>query len=537
MQSQAMLSILLSAICVNAQIFANESAFPSLDSFKAQLAVQGNLGLRSTASPRQYALSNHIISELIKIRGVDLEESSFDLYKWQTLNDYSLFEAGSLSLTTGTSNQTIPVAGAIPYAAPGKRSGPLIYVPPGANISSYNVSGKIVIRDFTFTGTAYSLLFALVGLYPEYYRTNDTNDLAGTSYDRPFTVSPNADMIAATSAGAVGFISAFNVTRTSIQSYWDPHEGTHQKIPGVYVGADELVTLKQAAQQGQIATVGVDAFAEVAYTKEIFATLPGTTNETIVIVTHTDGNTFVQDNGVVALLELARYFAALPMSSRRKTLQFAFTSGHLSYSRDGNYPLARKIDFEYDRGGNVALVVAMEHMGTNEILPVARRDGGPGQNLTLTGRGEIMLWSVGPMQQVIDAAKAAVVHRRLDNIVVAPGLSVPNNSQVPTISSFGGIGTGYHQYLVPTTSIISGPWSLWAPKFGASAVNITRLRDQTLAFADMILSIDGLSKSQIAGNYTAWRALRAGGYPSPAVELPPQFVDDYWPVLDGVTPV
>lgn len=86
--------------------------------------------------------------------------------------------------------------------------------------------------------------------------------------------------------------------------------------------------------------MNISANTSRKYTREIFAKLPGRSNETMIIGSHTDGGTWVQDNGVAGLLALAKYFASQPMSSpaRAKTLKFAFTSGYLTYSRDGAIP-------------------------------------------------------------------------------------------------------------------------------------------------------------------------------------------------------
>jgi hypothetical protein len=82
---------------------------------------------------------------------------------------------------------------------------------------------------------------------------------------------------------------------------------------------------------------------------------------------------------------------------------------------------------------------------------------------------------------------------------------------VPQIVSFGGIGTPYHAHLVPTMSIITGPWSLWAPAFGADAIDIGLLRAQVLAAAEVVRALDAVPRDAIAGGYLADRAARAAG--------------------------
>lgn len=101
------------------------------------------------------------------------------------------------------------------------------------------------------------------------------------------------------------------------------------RITGIFVGVEVAELLKTAASQGLSAELDVRGDMALATSKEIFATLPGMTADTMIITSHTDGKTWIQDNGVSGVLALARYFAAQPESSRNKTLQFVFTTSHL----------------------------------------------------------------------------------------------------------------------------------------------------------------------------------------------------------------
>ncbi|CAK7234865.1 hypothetical protein SBRCBS47491_009093 [Sporothrix bragantina] len=123
-------------------------------------------------------------------------------------------------------------------------------------------------------------------------------------------------------------IFVFDIEREQVASYWELHKGTHYEVPAAYVGVDEGALLKQIAAWGRggHALLSVDAAARPLVTRNLIATLPGQTAERVVYVTHTDGNTFVQENGGVTLLALARYFAKLPLSSRRRTIEFALNA-------------------------------------------------------------------------------------------------------------------------------------------------------------------------------------------------------------------
>lgn len=230
-------------------------------------------------------------------------------------------------------------------------------------------------------------------------------------------------------------------------------------MPGVFTGAEQYQTIRDAAAANKTASIRIDAKVGPRKVPQVIATLPGKTNTTIVVATHTDRDTYVQENGPAALLTLARYFAAMPTEARLNTIQFAFAASHLAYQRDSDKTIARAIDATYENN-SVSFVIAIEHLGTREIESYPATYGSPGNVLRYTGRGESILWSVGPVTPAISAAVKIAKDRNLNNTIIARGFPPANASQVPEYSSFGGLGGYYHDALIPTMALISGPWSV-----------------------------------------------------------------------------
>lgn len=382
----------------------------------------------------------------------------------------------------------------------------MLYLKPTDNITNFDIKGKIIMRDYGFLSLPLALFPSIA-----YYTTPDASKDHRSTYTRPFVTPPNDDLLACSLGGAAGYISAFNVSRAQLEGYYSGHAGVHWKVPGVFTGAEQYEHLKQAAAKNATASIRIDAKSGKVDVPRIHATLPGKSNETLVIATHTDGVTYVQENGPVALLTLARYFAAIPQADRAKTLMFAFEASHLAYQLDSDKTLAKTLDANYENG-TTAMVIAIEHLGTREIETYDATDGAPGQILNYTGKGETILWSVGEVQHAIDSVVEIVKNRELDNTVVARGFPPANPpNMVPTYPSMGGLGTYYTNALVPTMALISGPWSLWAPSFGPEALDYDRLRAQYLAIGDTILSLSKYSIEELAGNYTTFRQQRANG--------------------------
>ena len=95
-------------------------------------------------------------------------------------------------------------------------------------------------------------------------------------------------------------------------------------------------------------------------TATIWGSLPGATDETIVIVAHRDGwFEAANDNatGVATLVGLAEYFAKIPRDQRRRTMVFLGTSGHHDSAAMSGHWLAEHKEFF----ANTALLINAEH--------------------------------------------------------------------------------------------------------------------------------------------------------------------------------
>jgi hypothetical protein len=505
-------------------ITVDESTFASESELRELTAKMAGFGFRSTASRSNEQFIDWLKQQMRRIDGVKLRTEKVKLRRWQPLPEADgapgrdLAKAGELRLiqTDGTTTQ-VPVAGAVPYALPTTKSGsrgPLVYLPPDQAITAQNAAGKVVLREFPDRSIPY-LGFSILGIYI-------TPDLAARTgnYERPYLAALHDEMLAAGIAGAAGLIFAFDVPTEQVRGYFDPHNGTHYTVPALYVGFDEAEQLRAAAGGSVSASVVVRAEVGKAKTRNLIATLPGQTPERIVLSVNTDGTTWVQDNGTAGVLALARYLAALPIECRPRTFEFMFGAAHLHISREGTNRYAAQLDEEYD-DGTVAFAFVLEHLGTREILAVPDADGS-GQHLEFTGAGDPFLWAAGDSEALKQAAVTATQQRNLDYTAVLNGAELPVPGRVPEICSFGGIGGPFHGHLIPTMAMISGPWSLWAPSFGETAIDFGRMRTQLLAAGDAILGLLPLPTAQIAGDYPSLRAQRAAGAPTCSHELPPE---------------
>jgi len=507
----------------NATLAAVDASCPSTtraDTVESQAAlradnqVESDYGPRPTASEKHAEFVNWIDGRLHEVPGLQVSGPNDHVYpidRWlETGNALAAGpDAGSLA--------AVPTSGAVPYShttPTGGVTAPLVSVAPGTPLTA-GVKDKVVVRD-AVPGSV-----PLVDLKAVEWSEYDPDlslakaTAANGVYERDFAGYQQRvdDLVAAAKFGAAALVFVHGFPRAQVQGQYAPYEGTHWGVPAVYVGADEGARLKVLAQSGGVANLSVSARDEMAPTRMVVATLPGMTSQRIVIESHTDGMNAVWDNGPIAMLALARHFAAQPKRCRPRTLQFVFTTAHIyqrllgGQDRGGSSELeAKQVDKDFGRG-SVAMVFALEHLGALEYAAVPRPDGGPGRVLQPTHQSEMNTLFVGESPALVAIAQHAVVARNMARTYILRGADAPA-ARIPVHNSFGGEGTAYQQHLVPSVALVTGPWTLYNPSFGMNVIDFGLMRTQTLVFADMIHAVGNVPQSVLGGGYLAERAAR-----------------------------
>ncbi|MGH3056055.1 MAG: hypothetical protein ACRDL7_13860, partial [Gaiellaceae bacterium] len=301
-------------------------ALPDAAALKKLNKFVAGLGVRPTGSQAQVRYIKWIRGQLKKIRGVIVSELDFPIDRWEATKT-------KLEMISGCHVVQLRVAGPIPYCAPTDKSGvtaPLVLVPDDQVISTANASGRIVVRPAP-AGSLPLSVFQLPIISWEIYDPNNTIDPLGTFYG-DFIAYNNrvADLRDAAAAGAAGILFVKELPRKQLVNHYEPYEGTQWGIPGTFLGADEGKQITDAIAAGAQPSGRIIVRARVKriVTPSILATLPGQSAQRIVIDSHTDGTNAAEDNGPVAMVAMAGYFAALPLACRPRTIQFAFSTAH-----------------------------------------------------------------------------------------------------------------------------------------------------------------------------------------------------------------
>jgi hypothetical protein len=429
------------------------------------------------------------LADQMKKSGLDVTRDNFKFPRWEAKRWEIAIQPGSGASFRPKVTSYFPYSGQTPaqgvtaelvYAGFYKPQPPA----PGATPASAgaaeaaafdlsNVRGKVVLVDFAVGERHFGAEYEPWGIYP--------SSTQFPAVVRPARAAIN-DLTKFQKAGAVAVILAWtDVSDANAQDQYTPFSRPPQGIPGLYVGRDTGAKLKEMAKSGAKATVVLEAdiFPDTP-TDTVIAMLPGSSDETIMVNTHTDGPNATEENGAVACVALAKYFAAIPKSDRKRTIVFPMTTGHFA----GPWvPSIRGVIEKYpDMVKRCVAAVTVEHLACREWLDDASL------HYRATGENE---WTMAITEYksmgnpLVDALQGSVSNK---TAVVNPAHggwigegSAPNRAGIPTIG-----------YMPQPNYLLAGPENCDIEKLSAEL-----LHSQIEVFAKLIHKIDQTSAADL----------------------------------------
>ncbi len=144
------------------------------------------------------------------------------------------------------------------------------------------------------------------------------------------------------------------------------------RVNGAKVRAD--------AKAEKRATLTLNARFQRDTGKAILAYLPGRNygteqDEQILLATHTDAMSLIEENGGLGMLGILSYFNHLPRAARPRTLVFYFDCRHFMPGGEGSWPQFDYYKIHPERLKPIIATVGIEHMGGRQTI-----ETGPGGN-------------------------------------------------------------------------------------------------------------------------------------------------------------
>lgn len=351
-----------------------------------------------------------------------------------------------------------------------------------------NVRGKIVVANVRFPKLVKWVLDPLLlGI----------QDSAGTFPPNYVQVDPYssnnypANYQRALKAGAVGFVGIladyFDRHTYRNEAYGAYREGRAMKIPGLWVspvaGAKLAQELKKARPKLQ-ATLTLEGELKYEQGRAVYGYLPGQSDEIILVQSHHDSNTTgaVEDaSGTAAVIALAKYYAQVPLSQRKRTLMFATMDTHFTdYAAHVAFGVKRLM-LNNQAGDNVLAVVTVEHIGNEWIAGPDKQPKATG--LTLP-RVMMVPSDIKGMKEI--ALGAMRRHKLERTFAIGTGWMsfVSGGSGLPADSS------GFYQLGLPVMGLVGIPLYLYDDIDTPDKVNPDDLHQVATFFTDVI---DGMS--------------------------------------------
>jgi hypothetical protein len=253
-------------------------------------------------------------------------------------------------------------------------------------------------------------------------------------------------------------------------------------LPALWVGRKAGGELRQLAQSNGRVTLTLQAntVPEVP-THTIVATLPGVSSDEIIILwTHTDGNNAIEENGGIAMLNLMKYFSRLPKASRSRTIVCVISEGHYA---EQYVPTSAWVKERPDLIEKAVALVSIEHLGCREWIddPVAN-------TYKSSGRPETG-WAFCPTAPLPDIMVDSLKGTNAGKIAVMDS----------DVHSFSPGMAAYRAAKVPTIAYICTPPYLLAegPDGHIQKLESRQYHEQVLAFGNVIHRLDKTPRSAL----------------------------------------
>jgi hypothetical protein len=289
-------------------------------------------------------------------------------------------------------------------------------------------------------------------------------------------------------AGAAGVVVALDASAANAAGQFTPFINSPTPLPALIVDRDTGTKLRQRAAAHPRARLTLRAQVNPGTASDsLVAILPGdgSSDELIVVNTHTDGMNAFEENAGIALVALAEYFASQPAAARKRTLVFSAVTGHFG---PGLPQTQGFIDRHPDLVKRAAASLTIEHFGATEWIDDLAR----GYHAT----GQIELGAIFHSQTPIAAVGIESV--RAADLVRTELLR-------PIGDTFFGVGASLDTAGVPSIAFIAGPNCLLSFADGGHLDKFDgrRMHRELAWSADLVARLDKVPAQVLAAGDSA----------------------------------
>lgn len=304
--------------------------------------------------------------------------------------------------------------------------------------------------------------------------------------------TPSANIHTASTGGAMERAVQKGAAATILNIYIPGNvtneAGGASGLPSFAIGNDDAAALRKLMEKGPV-KLHVKLTTEMRSNlkdSNVWGTLPGATDEEIVIFAHHDGyfeSAFDNASGSATVIGLAEYFAKIPQAQRKRTLKFVSTAAHHAGSPGTRW----MYDNLSGAMSKTVLVINCEHTAiTQQYFQ--------GSDLRRSNAINAERWWVNGSDRlanlVLDAYKTF-------------GVSVLEGMEPGASGDMGPIGR-----VVPSVQLITSPYYYHSDHDRASDIPEAGLERVARAYAKIIDQVNTLDKPALQGEVPATRSGR-----------------------------
>lgn len=469
----------------------NPNQFISIDQHKAWQIDLDERGLRAAGSLAHESYIDALRLRLSEAGISEIYEEPVTLTQWK-VNSWSLELPGKLPA------ENIPTANFVPYSGSTPEAGtiaPLKLADNYEKLKKGELKGRIAVVRLQKPETTLDIFarraLSLIGL---------NRPAAEIPFNRIyFATRKMAGVLDALQrADADGAIIVLDEPSNNAMGVYAPYDGYSRGVPAVYVDKDVGQRLVKLAQLGADARIKMDADVESVQSRNLVAIIPGSSEELVVLNSHTDGPNGIEDNGPNIIVAMAQYLARLPKEALPRSIMVSLTTGHFA----GAKGVEDFIDQQRRSGllDKISAVLCLEHLGAEEWV------SGPGGRWMPSGRPEPYLFFMPNIPALVEASENAIRRAESAPTVISP----------PTRPNASGRAGRHHDHVwpgeaqafwgrarIPTANYIAGPNYLFNSGIStADKVDYQRIHRETVAFTEMVLELSRLPFSELRGSFT-----------------------------------
>jgi hypothetical protein len=336
--------------------------------------------------------------------------------------------------------------------------------------------GCIAVNDIALMAVPQTVMTSVASRYYD-----PDGEFATKSQVVPFSNAMMRVMKPAIDAGASAFIGLLNGFPWETREYYVPYDAIERPIPGVYLSRSDGEQLKGLMDKGAVrAKLVAQSKAETVTTHNVIGTLPGVSDEWIVIGSHYDGPwaSAVEDaSGIAMVLAQAKYWSQVPQEERPHNLLFLLDGGHMA----GGAGCQAFVNGNAELLDQIVVEIHLEH--------AARECRGEDGQLIPTEQPEIRWWWVSKITELEDVVEDAIHAEDLRRSLLLPPDAL---GEMPTTD-----GAFFHPAGVPIVQYLTAPMYLFDPQDTLDMIHQDSLVPVTRATIRIINAMQDQSASAL----------------------------------------